>query len=173
MCPTGRWEDGVLHGQSPAHVAPQAQLPHGLGSCRKLPSCSSHSLSRQAGKQPQSSDVAQGGLGRKWTEHREQQTCMRRTGWDGALCWDAFALHLYRSVLYFANLLLCSAAILPKERRVENQERTVRGSKLRKDRASVGARGPQGTAGSRTAICRQAQTLSVFPESAPSLTILA
>lgn len=35
-------------------------------------------------------------------------------------------LHLYRSVLYFANLLLCSAAILPKERGFENQERTAR-----------------------------------------------
>lgn len=45
----------------------------------------------------------------------------------GPCFWDESALHLYRSVLYFANLLLCSAAILPKERGFENQERTVRG----------------------------------------------
>lgn len=55
-----------------------------------------------------------------------------------ALCWEAVALRLYRSVLYFANLLLCSAAILPKERRVENQERTVRAEKkLRKEMAKT------------------------------------
>lgn len=34
----------------------------------------------------------------------------------GSLPLGRVALHLYRSVLYFANLLLCSAAILPKER---------------------------------------------------------
>lgn len=44
----------------------------------------------------------------------------------GALLLDETALHRYRNVLYFANLLLCSAAILPKERGIENQERTVR-----------------------------------------------
>lgn len=52
--------------------------------------------------------------------------------------WDESTLHFYRSVLYFANLLLCSAAILPKERWFENQERTVgREISLRKEKVNT------------------------------------
>lgn len=56
----------------------------------------------------------------------KQLTCNEAGMRKGPCFWDETTLHLYRNVLYFANLLLCSAAILPKERGIENQERTVR-----------------------------------------------
>lgn len=64
----------------------------------------------------------------------------------GPCFWDESTLYLYRSVLYFANLLLCSAAILPKERGFENQERTVgREISLRKEMANTQPELPLGS----------------------------
>lgn len=54
-----------------------------------------------------------------------------RAGGRGSLPLGRVALHLYRSVLYFANLLLCSAAILPKERGLRIKKGQQERDKLR------------------------------------------
>lgn len=64
-----------------------------------------------------------------------QLACTSGPDGEGACLWGVTP-HLYRSVLYFANLLLCSAAILPKERGFENQENSEARNKQREETPS-------------------------------------
>lgn len=84
-------------------------------------------LIQQVVKRPQNSAWCREWWG-EWVGWKRDNNWHAGGGQDGkgSLLLGRATLHLYRSVLYFANLLLCSAAILPKERGFENQERTAR-----------------------------------------------